>query len=104
MEITKELLVSYDEFLALPDCERNEEKLLNILDALTNVNTNQIPSDCISSVFCHVVSKFDYDSIKNKCGAIWNAFHNIHTIAEFIKSKDEPTTEERILLFLHDLV
>ena len=104
MEITKELLVSYDEFLALPDCERNEEKLLNILDALTNVNTNQIPSDCISSVFCHVVSKFDDDSIKNKCGAIWNAFHNIHTIAEFIKSKDEPTTEERILLFLHDLV
>lgn len=104
MEITKELLISYDEFLALPNSERNEKELLDILNALTNVNTNEIPSDCISSLFCHVVSKFDEDSIKNKGGAIWNAFHNIHTIAEFIKSKDDPSTEERILLFLHDLI
>lgn len=104
MEITKELLISYDEFLALPGCEKNEKKLLNILDDLTKVNTNEIPSDCISSLFCHVISKFDEDSIKNIGDAIWNAFHNIHTIAEFLKSKDDPSTEERILLFLHDLI
>lgn len=104
MEITKELLIGYDEFLALPDCEKKETKLIEILDILYNVDSSEIPPDCISSLFCHVVSKFNEHVIITVANKIWDAFRNIQAIAEFIKTKNKPTTEERILLFLHDLV
>ena len=39
MKITKEVLVSYDEYLSLPGSETNEQKLLEIIDALINVNS-----------------------------------------------------------------
>ena len=76
MKITKEVLVSYDEYLALPGSETNKQKLLEIIDALINVNSNEIPIDCVSSLFCHLVSKFNEDDIKNISDKIWDAFFN----------------------------
>lgn len=104
MKITKETLVSYDEYLSLPGCKTNKQKLLEILDALINVNSEGIPLDCISSLFCHVVSKFNEEGIKSIAEKIWNAFCNINAVAEHIRTAESSTTEERILLFLHDLV
>lgn len=104
MKITKEVLVSYDEYLALPGSETNKQKLLEIIDALINVNSNEIPIDCVSSLFCHLVSKFNEDDIKNISDKIWDAFYNINALAEHIRTSVASTTEEKILLFLHDLV
>lgn len=104
MKITKEVLVSYDEYLSLPGSETNEQKLLEIIDALINVNSNEIPIDCVSSLFCHLVSKFNEDDIKNISDKIWDAFYNINALAEHIRTAESSTTEEKILLFLHDLV
>lgn len=104
MKITKEVLVSYDEYLSLPGSETNEQKLLEIIDALININSNEIPIDCVSSLFCHLVSKFNEDDIKNISDKIWDAFYNINALAEHIRTAESSTTEEKILLFLHDLV
>ena len=104
MKITKEVLVSYDEYLSLPGSETNEQKLLEILESLIEVNSNEIPPTCISSLFCHVVSKFNEEGIKNIAEKIWNAFCNINAVAEHIRTAESSTTEERILLFLRDLV
>lgn len=104
MKITKEVLVSYDEYLALPGSETNKQKLLEIIDALINVNSNEIPIDCVSSLFCHLVSKFNEDDIKNISDKIWDAFYNINALTEHIRTAESSTTEEKILLFLHDLV
>lgn len=104
MKITKEVLVSYDEYLSLPGSETNEQKLLEILESLIEVNSNEIPPTCISSLFCHVVSKFNEEGIKNIAEKIWNAFCNINAVAEHIRTAESSTIEERILLFLRDLV
>lgn len=88
----------------MPGSETNEQKLLEIIDALINVNSNEIPIDCVSSLFCHLVSKFNEDDIKNISDKIWDAFYNINALAEHIRTAESSTTEEKILLFLHDLV
>ena len=99
-----EQIVTYENYLALPDCDKNEDRLLEILNFLKEINTVEIPIVDISKLFCHVISKFDKDCIERCANDIWRAFLNIKQSAQTISSESSPTTEERILLFLRDLV
>lgn len=100
----KEQIITYENYLALPDCDKNKARLLEILDFLKEINTVEISIVDISKLFCHVISKFDKDCIERYVNDIWQAFLNIKQSAQTISSESSPTTEERVLLFLRDLV
>lgn len=100
----KEQIITYENYLALPDCDKNKTRLLEILDFLKEINTVEISIVDISKLFCHVISKFDKDCIERYVNDIWQAFLNIKQSAQTISSESSPTTEERVLLFLRDLV
>ncbi|MEE0998484.1 MAG: hypothetical protein UIH41_02315, partial [Treponemataceae bacterium] len=104
MKMIEEQIITYENYLALPDSDKNETRLLEILDFLNTINTTEISSLNISKLFCHVVSKFDRENIETNADKIWQVFGNIKQTAQAISSKSSPSTEERILLFLRDLV
>ncbi len=102
--MSREQIITYENYLALPDSDKNETHLLEILDFLKELNTTEISSLDIAKLFCHVVSKFGEENIEKNAEKIWQAFINIKQSAQTINSESSPTTEEKILLFLRDLV